>query len=49
MGDLLFRFERYAEAIDAWERALAGDGEGLDAAAVEAKIREARARLNVRQ
>ena len=49
MGDLLFRFERYAEAIDAWERALAGDGEGLDAAAVEAKIRDARARLNARQ
>ena len=45
MGDLLFRFERYAEAIDAWERALAGDREGVDAAAVEAKIRDARARL----
>ncbi len=49
MGDLLFRFERYAEAIDAWERALAGDGDGLDAAAVEAKIRDARARLEARQ
>ncbi len=49
MGDLLFRFERYAEAIDAWERALAGDGEGLDAATVGAKIRDARARLNPRQ
>ncbi len=46
MGDLLFRFERYAEAIDAWERALAGDREGVDAAAVEAKIRDARARLD---
>ena len=45
MGDLLFRFERYAEAIDAWERALAGDREGVDAAAVEAKIRDARTRL----
>ncbi len=45
MGDLLFRFERYAEAIDAWERALAGDREGVDAAAVEAKIRDARDRL----
>ena len=45
MGDLLFRFERYAEAIDAWERALAGDREGVDAAALAAKIRDARARL----
>ena len=46
MGDLLFRFERYAEAIDAWERALAGDREGVDAAALEAKIRDAQARLD---
>lgn len=46
MGDLLFRFERYAEAIDAWERALAGDREGVDAAALEAKIRDARTRLD---
>ncbi len=45
MGDLLFRFERYAEAIDAWERALAGDREGVEAEALEAKIRDARARL----
>ena len=45
MGDLLFRFERYEEAIAAWERALAGDREGVDAAVVEAKIRDARARL----
>ncbi len=49
MGDLLFRFERYAEAIDAWERALAGDGEGFDAATVEAKIRDARTRLDSKQ
>ncbi len=46
MGDLLFRFGRYAEAIDAWERALAGDREGVDAEALEAKIRDARARLD---
>ena len=49
MGDLLFRFERYAEAIGAWERALAGDGEGLDTPTVEAKIRDARARLDPNQ
>lgn len=49
MGDLHFRFERYAEAIEAWERALAGDREEIDAAAVEAKIRDARARLDGRR
>ena len=49
MGDLLFRFERYAEAIDAWERALAGDRADIDGAAVEAKIRDARALLDARQ
>ena len=48
MGDLLFRFGRYAEAVDAWERALAGDLEGIDGATVEAKIRDARARLDAR-
>ena len=45
MGDLLFRLERYEEAISAWDRALAGDGDGLDLSTVEAKIRDARTRL----
>ena len=45
MGDLLFRLERYREAISAWERALAGDGDGLDLSTVEAKISDARTRL----
>ena len=46
MGDLLFRLGRYSEAISAWERALAGDGNGLDLLEVETKIQEARTRLN---
>ncbi|MEE2638699.1 MAG: tetratricopeptide repeat protein, partial [Acidobacteriota bacterium] len=45
MGDLLFRLGRYSEAIGAWERALAGDGDGLDLTMVEGKIRDVKARL----
>jgi tetratricopeptide (TPR) repeat protein len=43
LGDLRFRQQRYAEAVTAWERALAGDGEAIDRALVEKKLREARA------
>lgn len=45
LGDLRFRQQRLADAIAAWERALAGDGQSLDRAAVEQKLRDARARL----
>ncbi|CAN5700848.1 tetratricopeptide repeat protein [soil metagenome] len=45
LGDLRLKQQRIAEAITAWERALAGDGESLDRAAVEKKLRDARARL----
>jgi tetratricopeptide (TPR) repeat protein len=45
LGDLRFEQKRYAEAIVAWERALAGDGESLDRAAVERKLRDARSRV----
>jgi len=45
LGDLRLRQQRIAEAITAWERALAGDAEALDKTAVEKKLREARARL----
>jgi tetratricopeptide (TPR) repeat protein len=45
LGDLRLKQQRIAEAIAAWERALAGDGESLDRAAVEKKLRDARARL----
>ena len=45
MGDLLFRLERYAEAISAWERALAGDGDAVDQSVIQGKIRDSQARL----
>jgi predicted Zn-dependent protease len=45
LGDLRFRQQRYAEAIVAWERALAGDGESIDRAAIEKKLRDARSRV----
>jgi tetratricopeptide (TPR) repeat protein len=45
LGDLRFRQQRFADAVTAWERALAGDGEGIDRAAIEKKLRDARARL----
>jgi predicted negative regulator of RcsB-dependent stress response len=44
-GDVLARRGRHAEAIAAWERALAGDGEQIDRAAIEKKIKAARARV----
>jgi tetratricopeptide (TPR) repeat protein len=45
LGDLLFRLERYAEAISAWERALAGDGDAVDPLVIQGKIRDSQARL----
>ena len=46
MGDLLNRLGRYAEAIEAWERALNGDGEEIDPDVIEGKITGARQRLD---
>ena len=43
-GDVLARRGKPAEAIKAWERALAGDGESIDRGAIEKKIKDARAR-----
>jgi predicted Zn-dependent protease len=43
-GDVLSRRGRHADAVAAWERALAGDGEQIDRAAIEKKIKAARAR-----
>jgi tetratricopeptide (TPR) repeat protein len=43
-GDALARLGKYPDAIAAWERALKGDGDDIDKAAVEKKIRDARAR-----
>ena len=46
LGDLLNRLERYAEAIDAWRRALNGDGEEIDPAVIQRKISDAQRRLD---
>jgi tetratricopeptide (TPR) repeat protein len=43
-GDVLAKQGKYQEAIVAWERALKGDGEDIDKAAVEKKVKDARAR-----
>jgi tetratricopeptide (TPR) repeat protein len=43
-GDILAKRGLAADAIAAWERALAGDGEAIDRAAVEKKIKDAKAR-----
>ena len=45
LGDLRFQQKRYAEAIGAWERALGGDGESIDRAVIERKLRDARSRV----
>jgi tetratricopeptide (TPR) repeat protein len=44
-GDVLFELERFQDAIDAWSRALNGDGDDIDQDAVNRKIRSARERL----
>ena len=44
-GDLLARRGQTAAAIAAWERALAGDGEQINRAAIEKKIKAARITL----
>jgi tetratricopeptide (TPR) repeat protein len=43
-GDVLLQRGKIQEAIGAWERALKGDGEDVDKAVIEKKIRDARAR-----
>ena len=43
-GDVLARRGKGIEAIAAWQRALAGDGDQIDRAAIEKKIKAARAR-----
>jgi tetratricopeptide (TPR) repeat protein len=44
-GQLLFKLGRYDEAIAAWTRALAGDGDSIDKADVDRKIRAAKQKL----
>jgi predicted Zn-dependent protease len=44
-GDVLEKLGRYPEAVAAWQRALAGDGDQIDRAAIEKKIKAAKARV----
>ena len=44
-GDLLFKMSRYDAAIEAWSRALAGDGDAIDRGGIDKKIRSAQQKL----
>jgi Flp pilus assembly protein TadD len=48
LGDLRLKQQRFADAIAAWERALAGDGVSVDKSAIEKKLRDARGRMENR-
>ena len=48
-ADLLFKLGKYEDAVAAWERALAGDGEQVDRAAIDKKIRSARDKAKARR
>jgi len=45
LGDLLARRGRYADAVAAWTRALAGDGQDIDKGAIEKKISNAKGKI----
>ncbi|MGE5244765.1 MAG: tetratricopeptide repeat protein [Betaproteobacteria bacterium] len=47
-GELLFKLGRYDEAIAAWNKALAGDGQDIDRKAIDRKIRDAKQKLEKR-
>jgi predicted negative regulator of RcsB-dependent stress response len=42
MGDILAKRGRWQDAIASWTRALQGDGDDIDKAALEKKINDAR-------
>jgi tetratricopeptide (TPR) repeat protein len=44
-GDLLFKIGRIDDAIAAWTRALAGDGDSIDRSAIDRKLRSAKEKL----
>jgi tetratricopeptide (TPR) repeat protein len=48
LGDLRFKQQRFADAAEAWERSLAGDGESIDRPRIQKKIQDARARMEAR-
>jgi tetratricopeptide (TPR) repeat protein len=45
-GDLLFKIGRYNDAVAAWTRALAGDGDSIDRGEIDKKIRSAKQKIN---
>lgn len=45
MGDVFARLSRWSDAIAAWTRALAGDGDGIERPALEKKIQDARPKV----
>jgi Flp pilus assembly protein TadD len=45
LGDLRFKQQRFAEAVAAWERSLAGDGDAIDRAVIDKKMRDAQSRV----
>jgi tetratricopeptide (TPR) repeat protein len=45
LGDLRYKQRRYTDAAAAWERALGGDGQSIDRAKIEGKIREAKGKI----
>jgi tetratricopeptide (TPR) repeat protein len=45
-GDVLVRLGRFQDAIEAWSRALAGDGDSIDRGDIGSKIRSARQKLS---
>ncbi|HMC78307.1 MAG TPA: tetratricopeptide repeat protein [Vicinamibacterales bacterium] len=47
-GQVLFKLGRYDDAIAAWTRALAGDGDSIDKSDIDKKIRAAKQKLNKR-
>jgi tetratricopeptide (TPR) repeat protein len=48
LGDLRFKQERFADAVAAWERSLAGDGDSIDRDHIQKKLHDARSRMEAR-
>ena len=44
-GDVLFKLSRYDDAIAAWNRAIDGDGDSIDRAGIDKKIKTAKQKL----
>jgi tetratricopeptide (TPR) repeat protein len=48
LGDLRFKQRRFADAVAAWERSLAGDGDSIDRDRIQKKLQDARSRMEAR-